>query len=86
MADHCREKLIRRHPHVFGAAEADTAGDVVRNWNEIKRDDERGGEIFGDDPREPALDALREEGAQAGSRAPGFDRMSESGRTRASGC
>ena len=61
VADHCREKLIRRHPHVFGRAEAagsaggapipfraaETAGDVVRNWNEIKRDDERGGEIFG---------------------------------------
>jgi len=29
---------------------ADTAGDVVRNWNQIKRDDERGGEIFGDIP------------------------------------
>jgi uncharacterized protein YabN with tetrapyrrole methylase and pyrophosphatase domain len=50
VADHCREKLIRRHPHVFGDRAAETAGDVVRNWNEIKRDDERGGEIFGDIP------------------------------------
>jgi nucleoside triphosphate diphosphatase len=50
VAEHCREKLIRRHPHVFGDREADTAGDVVRNWNQIKRDDERGGEIFGDIP------------------------------------
>ena len=50
VADHCREKLIRRHPHVFGDRAADTAGDVVRNWNEIKRDDERGGEIFGHIP------------------------------------
>jgi uncharacterized protein YabN with tetrapyrrole methylase and pyrophosphatase domain len=63
VAEHCREKLIRRHPHVFGRSEAagggegtsslreaDTAGDVVRNWNQIKRDDERGGEIFGDIP------------------------------------
>jgi uncharacterized protein YabN with tetrapyrrole methylase and pyrophosphatase domain len=47
VADHCREKLIRRHPHVFGERAAETAGDVVRNWNQIKRDDERGGEIFG---------------------------------------
>jgi XTP/dITP diphosphohydrolase/tetrapyrrole methylase family protein/MazG family protein/ATP diphosphatase len=30
---------------------AETAGDVVRNWNQIKRDDERGGEIFGTSPR-----------------------------------
>ena len=43
-------KMIRRHPHVFGDRAAETAGDVVRNWNQIKRDDERGGEIFGDIP------------------------------------
>ena len=51
VADHVREKLIRRHPHVFGDRAADTAGDVVRNWNQIKRDDERGGEIFGELPQ-----------------------------------
>ena len=50
VADHCRKKLIRRHPHVFGDRGAETAGDVVRNWNQIKRDDERGGEIFGQIP------------------------------------
>ena len=50
VADHVREKLIRRHPHVFGDVEADTAGDVVRTWNEIKRQDERAGAIFGEIP------------------------------------
>jgi nucleoside triphosphate diphosphatase len=50
VAEHCRAKLIRRHPHVFGERAAETAGDVVRNWNEIKRQDERGGEIFGPIP------------------------------------
>jgi XTP/dITP diphosphohydrolase/tetrapyrrole methylase family protein/MazG family protein/ATP diphosphatase len=50
VADHVREKLIRRHPHVFGEVEAETAGDVLRSWNQIKRDDERGGEIFGEIP------------------------------------
>jgi uncharacterized protein YabN with tetrapyrrole methylase and pyrophosphatase domain len=48
VADACREKLIRRHPHVFGEREATTADDVVRNWGQIKRDDERGGEVFGE--------------------------------------
>jgi nucleoside triphosphate diphosphatase len=48
VADACREKLIRRHPHVFGEVEADSADDVVRNWGQIKRQDERGGEIFGE--------------------------------------
>ncbi|MEA2456550.1 MAG: nucleoside triphosphate diphosphatase [Thermoleophilaceae bacterium] len=50
VAEHVREKLIRRHPHVFGDRDAETAGDVVRNWNQIKREDERGGAIFGDLP------------------------------------
>jgi uncharacterized protein YabN with tetrapyrrole methylase and pyrophosphatase domain len=50
VADHCRAKLIRRHPHVFGDVAADSAGEVIRNWNQIKRDDERGGEIFGEIP------------------------------------
>jgi MazG family protein len=50
VADHCREKLIRRHPHVFADREAETAGDVVRNWDQIKRHEEGGGEVFGPIP------------------------------------
>jgi MazG family protein len=50
VADHVREKLIRRHPHVFGDRPAGTSDEVLRNWNQIKRDDERGGELFGDLP------------------------------------
>ncbi len=30
-------KLIRRHPHVFGDAEAKTPDDVKRKWDEIKK-------------------------------------------------
>jgi len=29
-------KLINRHPHVFGSAEADTEGAVLRNWESLK--------------------------------------------------
>lgn len=29
-------KLIRRHPHVFGGLEADTAAEVEANWEQIK--------------------------------------------------
>jgi uncharacterized protein YabN with tetrapyrrole methylase and pyrophosphatase domain len=50
VAEHCRNKLIRRHPHVFGDRAADTAAEVVRNWDQIKRDQEGGGEIFGPIP------------------------------------
>jgi MazG family protein len=31
------EKLIRRHPHVFGDVQAETSIEVRRNWDEIKR-------------------------------------------------
>lgn len=31
------EKMIRRHPHVFGDSTADTAEEVVSNWEQIKR-------------------------------------------------
>jgi MazG family protein len=37
VAEHCTEKLIRRHPHVFGDAQAETAGEVLRNWDKIKQ-------------------------------------------------
>src|SRR5205823_5617831 len=31
------DKLVRRHPHVFGDVDADSADAVVANWEEIKR-------------------------------------------------
>ncbi len=31
------DKLIRRHPHVFGDTEANTAEQVLKNWDEIKK-------------------------------------------------
>ena len=37
VAEHCRQKLIRRHPHVFGDTEADDAATVLKNWDQIKR-------------------------------------------------
>src|SRR6266571_1315355 len=35
--EHVSAKLIRRHPHVFGQTEVQNAGQVVQNWEEIKR-------------------------------------------------
>src|SRR5947199_10052120 len=34
VAEHCRQKLIRRHPHVFGDTQAEDAATVLRNWDE----------------------------------------------------
>jgi nucleoside triphosphate diphosphatase len=50
------EKLVRRHPHVFGDVEARTAGAVRGNWEKIKRSDEGREGIFHDVPQSlPAL-------------------------------
>jgi MazG family protein len=46
VARHCTEKLIRRHPHVFGDARVASAGEVLRNWDAIKS---------GESGREPGL-------------------------------
>ena len=58
VAEGMAQKLIRRHPHVFGETQAETAGEVLRNWDRIKRTEEgRGaGEPFADVPENlPAL-------------------------------
>jgi XTP/dITP diphosphohydrolase/tetrapyrrole methylase family protein/MazG family protein/ATP diphosphatase len=51
VARHATEKLIRRHPHVFGEVEVDDAAEVLRNWDAIKAT-EAGREpgIFGEVP------------------------------------
>jgi MazG family protein len=51
VAEHVTEKLIRRHPHIFGETEVADAQDVLRNWDAIKRT-EAGREpgVFGEVP------------------------------------
>jgi MazG family protein len=49
-------KLVRRHPHVFGEAEAASPGEVKARWEDIKREQEGREGIFHDVP--PALPAL----------------------------
>jgi MazG family protein len=65
-------KLIRRHPHVFGEREAETAGAVRANWEQIKRDQEGRSGIFHDVPGVlPALLYARK--LQRRASAVGFD-------------
>lgn len=47
MADVIRgisEKMVRRHPHVFGDVQADTSEQVLANWEEIKRQEKQAGD------------------------------------------
>ena len=78
VADRCREKLVRRHPHVFGETSVDTAAGVVRQWDEIKREDERGGALFGPLPENlPALSYARKVQRQAGEERTPFGIVGE---------
>jgi MazG family protein len=66
------QKLVRRHPHVFGEREAATAGAVRHNWEQIKRDQEGRSGIFHDVPGVlPAL--LHARKLQRRASAVGFD-------------
>jgi len=51
VAEHVHDKLVRRHPHIFGEVSVDGSREVLRNWDAIKRT-EAGREpgIFGEVP------------------------------------
>jgi tetrapyrrole methylase family protein/MazG family protein len=36
------EKMIRRHPHVFGEVTVSDSGEVLKNWEEIKKLEKKG--------------------------------------------
>lgn len=66
------EKLIRRHPHVFGEATAENSGEVLRQWEKIKlNEDHRPKLLEGVPISQPALNrAFRVQEKAAGV---GFD-------------
>jgi MazG family protein len=72
VADGIREKLIRRHPHVFGEAEVDSAGAVKKRWDELKTEEEGREGIFHHVPETlPAL--LLAQKVQRRAATIGFD-------------
>jgi len=77
VAANLNAKLIRRHPHIFGDVEATDSQTVLRNWEQIKREEKRAsgkqqGSMLDDIPR--TMPAMLEAG-KLGSRAAkvGFD-------------
>ena len=66
------EKLVRRHPHVFGDADARTPGRVRERWEAIKTEAEGRQGVFHDVPETlPALLLARK--AQRRAAAAGYD-------------
>ncbi len=75
VADGICQKLIYRHPHVFGDVEVSGTGDVLRNWEELKRT-EKHQQSYTDTLRAVAksLPALwRAEKVQKKAKKAGFD-------------
>lgn len=46
------EKMVRRHPHVFGDTEAENSAEVLKNWEEIKGMEKQGKPWIGTPLRE----------------------------------
>jgi tetrapyrrole methylase family protein/MazG family protein len=64
-------KIVRRHPHVFGDARVATAGDVNRQWEQIKRAER---EAAADSQREGAVDSQGEVAPEVASALDGISR------------
>jgi tetrapyrrole methylase family protein / MazG family protein len=67
--DSISEKLIRRHPHVFGSTEVSGAGEVMKNWETIKLTEGRKSVLEGIPVHLPALiraSRLQEKAAKVG--------------------
>jgi len=39
--DNCVEKMVRRHPHVFGDSTADSSAEVLAHWAQIKKEEKK---------------------------------------------
>jgi NTP pyrophosphatase (non-canonical NTP hydrolase) len=97
VVQHLIEKLIARHPHVFGDAHAETAAQVLKNWDATKRQQKGRESVLDGVPRSmPALARAQEISKRAarvgfewdsirrraGQTARGRDRTASSDRVR----
>jgi tetrapyrrole methylase family protein/MazG family protein len=73
VARNVREKLTRRHPHIFGHVVANSSGEVVTNWEEIKKAEkpERTGPFDGVVEGAPSLTYAQK--VQSKAKRIGFD-------------
>ncbi len=76
--EHINQKLIQRHPHVFGTVKAETAQQVKENWEEIKYRTEKRRSYLDGIPRNLCA-LLRAQRAQEKAAKVGFDWADASG-------
>src|SRR3989442_5042110 len=78
VADGITKRLIRRHPHVFGDVEVDSAAQVLVNWERIKSEEKGAHPVDDDIPATlPAL--ARASKVQRRAAGFGFDWRSTEG-------
>lgn len=66
------DKLVRRHPHIFGTAKVANSDQVLQQWDQIKKQEKNASSIVGDVPRHlPAL--LKADKIQRKVSRVGFD-------------
>ncbi len=51
-------KMVRRHPHVFGDVKAETSGEVLKNWAQLKAKEKQAASSKGESSQNPAPSAL----------------------------
>lgn len=49
-----RDKMIRRHPHVFGNVKAKTSADVLKNWSKLKAEEKSSGRTVSTQSNSPS--------------------------------
>jgi tetrapyrrole methylase family protein/MazG family protein len=52
------DKMVRRHPHVFGDVKAETSGEVLKNWAQLKAKEKQLASLRATAPRNPAPSVL----------------------------
>ncbi len=81
VAEGITQKLVRRHPHVFGGADVGSSAEVLLNWERIKSEEK--GERGVDDDIPSSLPALaRATKVQRRAAASGFEWRSRDGALR----
>jgi tetrapyrrole methylase family protein/MazG family protein len=78
------KKMIRRHPHVFGDVQVEDADGVVRNWDEIKKQEKKSNSITDELltvpkalPANIRAEKIQKKAAKAGMDFEGYEQVLE---------
>lgn len=79
VAKNISEKMIRRHPHVFGEVKADSVSEVWKNWEHIKKQEKKTQQSILDSVPDALPALFRASKVQKKAARVGFDWPNEKG-------